>query len=163
MRSNLVTDDGARAIAALLSAPNVLSFIDLKGNRISRNGLKAIAAGLEKSDRVNRIVIRPGGRIEAIASKIQETTSDQPFASIDTVCTVDVRDNSPPDDPLSDVRSLVMAEMTSSDDLSKRTNQRPRKVAKSSSLRSPLKEKRRKEVVERAKQVSFNFVLFCFQ
>ena len=108
MRSNEITDDGARAIAALFTAPSTLTSIDLRDNYISRIGLRIIAEALERSERVKRVHIQAGGRIEAFSSiSKKDPNSSEQITSVEIVCVVDVRSNRPPEDPFSELRCLM--------------------------------------------------------
>ena len=95
LRRNKIGDDGARAIAAVLAEPSAIKFIDLRENNIGMPGIKAIAEALERSDRVQKVFVHPGGKIEAMGSN--ETTGVSGTAALDvsTVCVVDVRENKP--------------------------------------------------------------------
>ena len=88
LKGNLITDEGCRAISSILSAPSVLEFVDLSYNHISRNGIKIIVEALERSQRVQRVFVHAGGKVEALG---QTDDKDNPT---DTVCIVDLRNNS---------------------------------------------------------------------
>lgn len=118
LRGNLITDEGSRAIASILSGPSALRNIDLRGNRISRNGVKAIAEALERSKRVKHVYVHAGGKIEALGTNdldgIKEVDKSEdesaPLISVDTICTVDLRENTPNHpDPLGVKQELVMS------------------------------------------------------
>lgn len=108
LRGNLITDEGCRAIASILSGPTSLRSIDLRSNRISRNGIKSITQALERSKRVRHVYVHAGGKIEALGTneqailrcdkQISDALDIQPVDSppiiVDTVCVVDIRDNS---------------------------------------------------------------------
>mmetsp|Transcript_7462 Transcript_7462/g.11099 ORF Transcript_7462/g.11099 Transcript_7462/m.11099 type:complete len:1051 (-) Transcript_7462:52-3204(-) len=115
LRSNVITDDGARAMSSILSGQSALRHVDLRGNLISRAGIKIIAEALERSTRVKHVYVHAGGKIEAIGTS-ERTSSDAnyhknseksydggsqmdsnanaPLVSVETVCVVDVRENS---------------------------------------------------------------------
>lgn len=107
LRGNLVSDDGARALAAVLSGRSGVRLLDLRGNKISRAGIKALAEALERSGRVKHVYVHAGGKIEALGTKVKDATatgssamtadgtSNVASAAVETVCVVDVRDNSP--------------------------------------------------------------------
>ncbi len=107
LRGNYITDDGTRALAALLSNSSGLRFIDLRDNRISKQGMKALADALERSKRVRHVYVHENGKIEAMGTDIQElsggdegggyhgtaTKSNVPMVKVETVCIVDLRNN----------------------------------------------------------------------
>ena len=92
-RKNNISDDGARALAAVLAERTALKFIDLRENRISISGIKVIADALERSERIHKVMVHPGGKIEAFGAS--ETISDElestAFA-VKTLCIVDIRE-----------------------------------------------------------------------
>jgi hypothetical protein len=96
-RRNNIGDDGARAIAALLAEPSAIKFIDLRENNIGVFGIKAIAEALERSERVQKVFVHPGGKIEAMGSTESSNTSESAAMAVSTVCVVDIRDNRPKD------------------------------------------------------------------
>ncbi|KAL7497317.1 hypothetical protein ACHAWT_005764 [Skeletonema menzelii] len=99
LRRNKIGDDGARAIASVLAERCAIKFIDLRENHISTMGMKAIADALGRSERIHKVFVHPGGKIEAfgasetfgISSSLDE--KDAAF-SVSSICVVDVRDNS---------------------------------------------------------------------
>lgn len=96
-RRNNIGDDGARAIAAVLTERSAIKLIDLRDNNVSTVGIKAIADALERSERIQKVFVHPGGKIEALGS-LSETKayeSDTAVLSVSTVCVVDIRDNQP--------------------------------------------------------------------
>ena len=103
MQGNLITDEGCRSISSVLSGPSSLQSIDLRRNRISRNGIKLIVGALERSERVRHVHVHAGGKIEAMGGpNLNDAAMDHNESS--TVCTVDIRDNSKPEE------SIVMKE-----------------------------------------------------
>ena len=64
LRRNNISDDGARAIAAVLAGRSGLKNIDLRENHLSVSGVKAIADALERSERVHKVMVQPGGCLE---------------------------------------------------------------------------------------------------
>ena len=48
LRGNTITDEGARALAAVLAGPCALRAIDLRANYIGKAGLRALAEALER-------------------------------------------------------------------------------------------------------------------
>ncbi len=110
LRGNYITDDGTRALAALLSNDSSgLRFADLRENRISKQGMKALADALERSKRVRHVYVHENGKIEAMGTDMQElsgggggeeggnygmaTKSNVPMVKVETVCIVDLRNN----------------------------------------------------------------------
>jgi len=100
LRRNKIGDDGARAIASILAERSALKHIDLRENRISTMGMKAIADALGRSERIQKVFVHPGGKIEAfgasetfvMSSSVEE--NDGAF-SVSSICVVDARDNVP--------------------------------------------------------------------
>ena len=106
LRRNKIGDDGARAIASVLAAEKcALKFIDLRENRISTMGMKVIADALGRSERIKKVFVHPGGRIEAFGVSAAFGASSSPPSSslanhetafsVSSICFVDVRDNVP--------------------------------------------------------------------
>ena len=82
-----------------MSEPSSLENIDLRRNRITRNGIKSIVEALERSDRVRHVHVHAGGKIEAMGSKNNSTSSNNRENSESfTICIVDIRDNSKPEE-----------------------------------------------------------------
>jgi hypothetical protein len=109
LRGNLITDEGCRALASVLSAPSTLENINLRNNRITRKGIKLIVEALERSSRVRHVYVHAGGKIEAFGQ--DETYTDRcileeepssakppPKKKVNTICIIDIRDNSKPED-----------------------------------------------------------------
>jgi len=97
-RRNNISDDGARALAAVLAERSALKFVDLRENRVSMIGVKAIADALERSERIHKVMVHPGGRIEAFGASETINESQSTAFAVRTVCIVDVRENQPIDD-----------------------------------------------------------------
>ncbi len=107
LRGNNITDDGTRALAALLSSDSGLRFIDLRENRISKQGVKVLVDALERSNRVRHVYVYANGKIEAMGTNIQElsssgegggyhekvTKSNVPMVKVETVCIIDIMNN----------------------------------------------------------------------
>mmetsp|Transcript_24073 Transcript_24073/g.37744 ORF Transcript_24073/g.37744 Transcript_24073/m.37744 type:complete len:837 (+) Transcript_24073:88-2598(+) len=101
LRRNKIGDDGARAIASVLVERSALKFIDLRENRISTMGMKAIADALGRSERINKVFVHPGGKIEAFGTSenfgmTSSLDEEDATFSVSSVCVVDARDNAPP-------------------------------------------------------------------
>lgn len=92
-RRNNIGDDGAMALSTILAERSALKLIDLRENRVSINGVKAIAEALERSDRVHKVVVHPGGKIEAFGASDTIVESESNISAVKTVCIVDLRDN----------------------------------------------------------------------
>jgi myosin protein heavy chain len=110
LRSNQITDDGARALAAVLAGKSGLKLVDLRGNKISKAGIKSIAEALERCERVKHVYVHAGGKIEALGTsrwanpradqtdnqaKTNGALQSKTLGTVETVCVVDVRDNTP--------------------------------------------------------------------
>ncbi len=108
LRSNQITDDGARALAAVLAGKSGLKLIDLRGNKISKAGIKSIAEALERCERVKHVYVHAGGKVEALGTSrwanprgeqtesVKNTTlQSKTLGTVETVCVVDIRDNTP--------------------------------------------------------------------
>lgn len=164
LRGNVVTDDGARAIAIILASSKVLRSVDLRGNQIGRTGLRAIVDGLERSERVRHVYVRPGGKVEALSGgnkdgqnslgKDEAITSKNQSVSVETICVVDVRDNTPPEDHMSCFRSRALSgecgapvSPTNSKSRTRCKRIKASPVKKSAGHKSKVKEKRRLEQV----------------
>ena len=94
LRRNKIGDDGARAIASILTENCALKFIDLRENRISTMGTKAIADALGRSERIKKVFVHPGGKIEAFGVSPSSSSIDLDESTLFTsICLVDVRDN----------------------------------------------------------------------
>lgn len=94
-RRNNIGDDGARAIAAVLAERSALKLVDLRENRISMIGVKVIADALERSERIHKVMVHPGGKIEAFGASETIGESESAAFAVRTVCVVDIRENQP--------------------------------------------------------------------
>ena len=100
-RKNRISDDGARALAAVLAERSALKFIDLRENRISMSGIKVIADALERSERIHKVMVHPGGKIEAFgASETINDESETTAFAVKTACIVDLREQRPQTKPV---------------------------------------------------------------
>ena len=125
-RRNNISDDGARALAAVLAERSSLKFIDLRENHVSIVGVKAIADALERSARIHKVLVHPGGKIEAFGAS--ETISE--LESTTLVCIVDLSENQPRDETqkmanVAEYRKLLTNRCNS--EKKKKRNMRPRK------------------------------------
>jgi len=105
LRTNRITDDGARALGAVLAGKSGLRMVDLRGNKIGKGSIRILAEALERAERVRHVYVHAGGKIEALGSSRwaqqrkdygQEETADvKSVVNVETICVVDVRDNVP--------------------------------------------------------------------
>lgn len=112
LRNNNITDDGARSLGAVLAGRSGLKLIDLRGNKIGKGAIRVLAEALERSERVRHVYVHAQGKIEALgagrwaaprtdgannANKSPEEMMNEHknAATVETVCVVDVRDNTP--------------------------------------------------------------------
>merc|ERR1712038_1091692 len=116
LRRNKITDEGCRAIAAVLTGRTCIDSIDLRQNQITRQGIKTIVDSLERSSRVRYVHVHPGGMIEAFggsqgtpqkdkrdskrngreslsSSSVSSSSADEELKKPNRVCLVDVREN----------------------------------------------------------------------
>ena len=113
LRRNKIGDDGARAIASVLAERCALKFIDLRENHISTMGMKAIADALGRSERIHKVFVHPGGKVEAFGASetcgLSPSLDEKDAAafSVSSICVVDARDNMP-------TKSIVGANTNSS-------------------------------------------------
>ncbi len=107
LRGNSISDEGCRALSSLLSATSTLENINLRKNRITRKGIKILVEALERSSRVRHVYVHAGGKIEAFGQQyekcnVQANTKEMPSsatrAKANTVCIIDIRENSKPED-----------------------------------------------------------------
>ncbi len=131
LRGNNITDEGTRALAGLLSSSSDsgLRFIDLRENRISKQGIQVLADALERSNRVRHVYIHESRKIEAMGTDIQElsgggegwghhekaaaTKSNVPLVKVETVCVVDIRSNNEPQGQNRTARNIVKGRSSS--------------------------------------------------
>ncbi len=120
LRGNSITDDGARAISAVLAGRSGLRLIDLRGNKIGKAAIRTLAEALERSERVRHVYVHAGGKIEALGagrwaqprgsgddSTDDRVAQDPKMAvTVETICVVDCRENSPPVAPMLDAMSI---------------------------------------------------------
>jgi myosin protein heavy chain len=105
LRKNGVTDEGARALGAVLAGRTRLKNIDLRDNHIGQAGIRALAEALERSERVRHVYVHAGGKIEALGTSVWEgpdgqlddggDDAAQAMVTVETICVIDVRDNTP--------------------------------------------------------------------
>lgn len=135
-RRNNIGDDGAMALAAVLADRSGLKLIDLRENRVSISGVRAIAEALERSERVHKVVVHQGGKIEAFGASTSITETESNVSSVKTVCVVDLRDNQATVDEAlkkSDgMKTLKGGRRTRSDSEKKRGQQKGKTVRASS-------------------------------
>ncbi|KAG1704314.1 hypothetical protein DVH05_006322 [Phytophthora capsici] len=117
LRGNSISSEGARAIAAVLCLSTCrLRQVDLRSNQIGKDGIKVLAEALERSERIKHVYVHAGGKIEALGTtspasqtaivnaQISSTatlgSSGSTHASligVETICVVDVREQTEPD------------------------------------------------------------------
>lgn len=96
-RRNNIGDDGARALAAVLASRSTLKFVDLRENHISMSGVKVIADALERSERIHKVIVHPGGKIEGLGASTLNNGSDESTAfAAKSICIVDIREQRQP-------------------------------------------------------------------
>jgi len=106
LRGNVITNDGCKAIASILSdMRNLVKHIDLRENRIGRLGIKAIVEALERSDQVSNVHLCKDGRIEAYgkteSDAIEKSDESSKESTMTKICLVDLRNNDFDEDPSS--------------------------------------------------------------
>ena len=130
LRGNFITDEGCRALASVLSSPSSLERIDLRKNRITRKGIKLIVEALERSARVRHVYVHAGGKIEALGqdenvgserynSNPSSNLAQNNMKHVNSVCMVDIRDNSKPEDSAQFKEDLYGLSITVDDNSSK--------------------------------------------
>ncbi len=129
LQGNLITDEGCRSLSSILSGPSSLENIDLRRNRISKTGIKHIVEALERSDRVRHVHVHAGGKIEAMGG----TDPSNCHNKSSTVCVVDVRDNSKPEESVAMKEELFGLPITfqESEELSKKITTKSNPIGKS--------------------------------
>ena len=129
LRRNKIGDDGARAIAAVLAEQSAIKLIDLRENNIGMMGIKAIAEALERSERVQKVFVHPGGKIEAMGASEAVCASGTVAMDVTTICVVDVRENQPRGKPSAETNGNTSQSQSQS---KKKTNMtlRPRPTSK---------------------------------
>lgn len=76
LRGNAITSEGARAIAAILSNVSChLRHVDLRGNGITKEGIKVLAEALERNERTKHVYVHAGGKIEALGTTSTSSSS----------------------------------------------------------------------------------------
>lgn len=76
LRGNAITSEGARAIAAVLGTASCqLRLVDLRGNAISKDGVKVLAEALERNERTKHVYVHAGGKIEALGTTSAAATT----------------------------------------------------------------------------------------
>ncbi|KAF4042752.1 Leucine Rich repeat [Phytophthora infestans] len=69
LRGNAISSEGARAIAAVLSISSCrLRQVDLRNNQIGKDGIKVLAEALERNERIKHVYVHAGGKIEALGT-----------------------------------------------------------------------------------------------
>ncbi|ETL38568.1 hypothetical protein L916_09851 [Phytophthora nicotianae] len=69
LRGNAISSEGARAIAAVLNISSCcLRQVDLRNNQIGKDGIKVLAEALERNERIKHVYVHAGGKIEALGT-----------------------------------------------------------------------------------------------
>jgi hypothetical protein len=135
-RRNNIGDDGAVALSTVLAERSALKMIDLRENHVSISGVKAIAEALERSERVHKVVVHPGGKIEAFGASNAILESESNVPAVKTVCIVDLRDNHATSDnareKFHDTKPLKVGRRTRSNLEKKREQQKGKPIRASS-------------------------------
>ena len=101
LRANVITDEGARALGAVLAAgTSALRTVDLRENNVGKSGVRGVAESLERAGRVRHVYVHAGGKIEALGTGTwaaprggADGAGAAPQVTVETVCVVDVREN----------------------------------------------------------------------
>lgn len=90
LRGNSISNEGARAIAAVLGMSSCrLRHVDLRNNHIGRDGVKMLAEALERSERIKHVYVHAGGKIEALGTTNQESQAANVNAQDSSVATLE--------------------------------------------------------------------------
>lgn len=138
-RRNNISDDGARALAAVLAERSALKFIDMRENHVSMVGVKAIADALERSPRIHKVMVHPGGKIEAFGASETMSESESTAFSIKTVCIVDLSENQPRYETQKLLLDRGSLANRCNSEKKKKNSMRPRKSGRASSADSANK------------------------
>lgn len=150
LQGNMITDEGCRSLSSVLSGPSCLRNIDLRRNKISTNGIKLLVEALERSNRVRHVHVHVGGKIEAKSMDTEYGSNES-----STICIVDVRDNSKPEDS-----ELIKEEMFG---LPVTFSQNPLVTKPKSQHPTTRPNKATNEAVSTYHTLDFNFISkFCF-
>lgn len=108
--SNLTDASEASTASPSSSATLSIRSIDLRGNFVTRAGIRALAEALEASDRVQHVYVHAGGRIEALGTRTVingggggaasggeggNANSANASVIVETICVIDCRDQMP--------------------------------------------------------------------
>ncbi|KAG7397048.1 LPXTG-motif cell wall anchor domain protein [Phytophthora boehmeriae] len=89
LRGNFISSEGARAIAAVLSSSTCrLRQVDLRNNHIGKDGIKVLAEALERNERIKHVYVHAGGKIEALGTTSPATQAAIANAQISSVATL---------------------------------------------------------------------------
>eukprot|EP01035_Chromulina_nebulosa_P016832 gene16832-22317_t len=98
LRSNNISDDGARALGAVLASRTNIRLIDLRGNKISESAIRLLGEALQRSERIRHVYIHKNGKIDGLGAgrwAQPRTNESDVMVTVETICTIDVRDNHP--------------------------------------------------------------------
>ncbi|GMF29707.1 unnamed protein product [Phytophthora fragariaefolia] len=88
LRGNSISSEGARAIAAVLCISTCrLRQVDLRNNQIGKDGIKVLAEALERDDRIKHVYVHAGGKIEALGTTSPATQAAIVNAQISSAAT----------------------------------------------------------------------------
>ncbi|GMF09169.1 unnamed protein product [Phytophthora lilii] len=89
LRGNSISSEGARAIAAVLCISSCrLRQVDLRNNQIGKDGIKVLAEALERNERIKHVYVHAGGKIEALGTTSPASQAAIVNAQISSVATL---------------------------------------------------------------------------
>ncbi|OWZ23797.1 hypothetical protein PHMEG_0001255 [Phytophthora megakarya] len=89
LRGNSISSEGARAIAAILCISTCrLRQVDLRNNHIGKDGVKVLAEALERNERIKHVYVHAGGKIEALGTTSSASQAAIMNAQISSVATL---------------------------------------------------------------------------
>ncbi|KAG3254424.1 hypothetical protein PI124_g946 [Phytophthora idaei] len=89
LRGNAISSEGARAIAAVLSISSCrLRQVDLRNNQIGKDGIKVLAEALERNERIKHVYVHAGGKIEALGTTSPASQAAMVNAQISSAATL---------------------------------------------------------------------------
>ena len=111
LQNNSISDSGARALAAVLAGPPVchLKLVDIRNNKITQAGVRILAEALERAQNTRHVYVHAGGKIEALGTCANPDESSA-SVTVETVCEVDVRDQTTGESVESPAQRIIPAE-----------------------------------------------------
>ncbi|CEG43669.1 Leucine-rich repeat, ribonuclease inhibitor subtype [Plasmopara halstedii] len=95
LRGNAISSEGARAIAAVLGMSSCrLRHVDLRNNHIGRDGIKVLAEALERNERIKHVYVHVSGKIEALGTTSRAPQNASVNAQISNAATFGTSDSS---------------------------------------------------------------------